>query len=328
MKLRRRGDPVSVGVDVLPPSSPGSRITQGLYIVVLLVVLGYVALLTWRFLTSLELRGVVLVDTLQVSASREGSVTLFVEAGDEVSEGDTLVRVDPQLGCQPTISEDSRLEQVRHQLRVSREREKLAALKIDQLQRSAPSSNVRRALELDGTRGTSLLDWQAQLQRATSEKQLAEATSNSLEQRQAEILAQAALGNTLAPECRSLSVAAPIAGKVVSVFRRSGEFIARGEPIVLLEPKGGSPFIEIYPDSDELGSLAIGESVEILLPDGQRDKGTIVSIGAAATNQPNLQTDAYIPLANALRARVEPDAEGEPRWSDFLRMDVEVRVSK
>lgn len=329
MRLHKRPSQVIVSSDREPPAAPFSRLTQLLYLVVLALVVFYLGHLAWSKIVRLELRGVVVMDSIEVAAPREGQITMLVSENDWVEKGDTLAKIDPQLGCIPGFVDNSHLEKARHELRLAGERERLARFEIRELKRLQPTSDVRRALELDGTRGESLLDWQLRLQRASSDLKLASATRQSLEQRQAEILAQASLASKLAAHCLSQSVVATFSGQVLATFHQDGEFSERGETILLLRKKDSAVFVEVFPSGEDLPSLTPGKSVNITLPDGSSEKASVAEVGAAAADLPRMETDAYIPLDNALRARIVPaDAASAERWRPFERMDVEVRLQR
>ena len=329
MRLRERRSPVAIGVDAMPPPSPLSRVTQISYLIVLLAVVAYVAWLGWRFYTRLELRGVIVSETIAVAATRQGQVGLSVERGQTVKAGQTLAVIDPVLGCEMSISEDSRLEQVRHQLRVAEQREDLSRELLEQEQARSPQGEVRRALELDGSRGSDVRNWQRRVQELEADVALQQATRRSLEQRQAEILAQAALGNTLAPECRRQSLVAPRDGTVLSIMRREGEFIDRGTALLTLEPDGADVFVEVFPEAEDLGALMPGKTVRVMGPDGELDRGDIVDVRAASQSYTDLDTAAYVPVLIPLRVRVDPgDDATAARWRSLLQVEVEVVIPR
>lgn len=120
MRLHNRTGTVSVGPEPATPKSRWARVTQVVYLLLLLAFLAYLLQLGWRYATRLDLEGQIQVQTWVLGAPQAGQVTPQVFRGQAIRRGEVLARIDPQLICEERLLEDRRLEQVPHDLRLAK----------------------------------------------------------------------------------------------------------------------------------------------------------------------------------------------------------------
>lgn len=329
MRLHNRTSTVSVGPPPEPPKSRAAKLTQFVYIAVLVGFVAYLLYLGWRYAFRLELDGQVMVGTRVLSAPQAGQVAPQVERDQVVEPGDTLALIDPQRVCEERVQEDRRLVQTRHELRLAQAEEALVEQRLQRLREDSPASTVQRALELDGSRGDRLVEWRERLEAVRDERELTRIETASLQAQLTEIEARAAMTSRLDPACLTQSLEAPIAGTVVAVQRAASEFIQRGEPLFLLRAERPQVWIEVFAESDELSALAGQSTARVEWPDGKEDEGRVKRVESAATDVPQLETRDYVPVGASLRVILEPRGEAAAaRWRAYSRMSVKVVMKR
>ena len=118
---------------------------------------------------------------------------------------------------------------------------------------------------------------------------------------------------------------APLSGVVNQLFKKEGEVVTPGEPILsVIDPE--SLFVRAYFPQQEQTSLHLHEQVELLFDNGRREQGTISKFYPATGPLPPQFQERYQPPRQALIAEITSARRRD--WPLTLGMRVQVRKRK
>jgi HlyD family secretion protein len=255
--VRQTADAVNAwfrGLDI-PRASGGRGARFGLFPLALL------ALCACTEKSDGALSGYVESELLYIAPQDAGVLAeLRVSEGDVVTEGALLFRIDPErmklqveqaksaaAAARARVAEAGPLEEAVAEAQAqyrnaARSYERAAALKMQGVVTQARVDAERAAFETAEAR---LARAKAERDAAASEAEAAEALAALWEKRLAD-----------------LSVTAPEAGSVERVYRRAGEMVAAGDPVIALLPPGNLK-VRFYAPEPFLSSLQVGGSVTL-----------------------------------------------------------------
>lgn len=324
MKLRNRKGLVNHLPEGQAPVRRAPQLTRWLYFGLLFFVLGYLGYLVAQYLLYVEVRGQVEVDKTQVSPTRGGQLRdMVITEGVTVQAGQQLAAVDPDARCAPT-EPDPRLAKLDYDIRLLDGRLNLQRQQLQQLRAERRRYDLRRALEMDGSRYRDLAGLERELDKLRLDIRLGDEELHLKRDTRAQLAAEPPPPRV---ECEPEILVAPFAARVITVHRRNHEYAGRGQPVLTLEALDAPVQIEAYADSRQYARWQAGDHVRVLFPDGSNSKGIIDAVQSAAYNTPARQWDDYVPVEARLRIHLRPADKGASRyWRTFDRMDVTVRM--
>jgi multidrug resistance efflux pump len=197
------------------------------------------------------------VQTLDLSFSRSGRLlTPVPEEGEPVAAGSVVARIE-----EPGLSQDAAdLERQSAQVRARDEtrREAVAQLKAELAQVESEERRTTRLVK-EGIAASADLETlqhrreaaQAGIRSREAEKQQLTAEEETLKVRVEKVHRFETEG----------TIAAPVAGRVLTRYRRQGEFVEAGNPIVTLEVS--SPFLRVEVPEERLSAFPQGARVRV-----------------------------------------------------------------
>ena len=205
------------------------------------------------------LSGYVEADTLYIASEEPGRlIELMAREGDRVEKGAPLFRIDPArlsyslesseasaVAAARRVADKGALDQAVVEAEAERERAKLAldrsvSLKRDGYVAQARVDNDRAAFEAA----------EARVARARAERDAAVADVEAM-------TAQAGLARQRLSDLQTL---APASGSVERIYRRPGEVVAAGDPVLSLLPPG-SMKLRFFAPAGLLSSLSVGGTI-------------------------------------------------------------------
>ncbi len=328
MRLRHPRRKPTQSQELPPPRrSWGMRLTQWIYLSVLLLLGLYVLVyLGYRLLCFSE-RGWVSVRHVVIASARGGRILAEPHGvGACVRKGALLVRVGSPSECRPVVSgnRDRNLRELErrqaldaYKLRMLIEQRKLARAALD-------DARQWRAMELfSGRQGQmrTLRDRIAGLDRDIA------LLRQALRLRRTEIDQLNKLAAVPAHAgCEDELIRAPADGVIVAVERKADEVVERATPILDFVPDHAPVEIRAVFRYDEYASLTLGRQVTIHFPDGSESQGRIVRIEATSAPfamdrvRKNYELERTRVLA-IIRPLSDRDAM---LWRAFREMEVEV----
>jgi HlyD family secretion protein len=206
-----------------------------------------------------DLAGYVEADTLLMSAQDPGRIAeIAVKEGDRVAAGAVLFRLDPERATYALAEAEAAAAAAKarsenagalDQAVAEAEAEFERAQKAFDRSRELVRTNVATRARLDNDRAA-VDSAKARLERARSER---DAATREWAGADAMVgLARRRLADHV--------VTAPQSGSIERVYRRAGEIVAAGEPVVALLPPGNFK-IRFYAPETRLSSLALGDEV-------------------------------------------------------------------
>ncbi|MEE2690723.1 MAG: HlyD family efflux transporter periplasmic adaptor subunit [Pseudomonadota bacterium] len=205
------------------------------------------------------LSGYVEADTLYIASEEPGRIVeVMAREGDRVEKGAALFRLDAArlsysleqseaqaVAAQRRVADKGALDQAVAEAEAERERARLAyerslSLKRDGYVSQARVDNDRAAFEAA----------EARVARARAERDAAAADVAAMD-------AQAGLARQ---RLSDLVTVAPAAGSIERIYRRAGEVVAAGDPVLSLLPPG-SVKIRFFAPQRLLSSLSVGGTI-------------------------------------------------------------------
>lgn len=306
------------------PARRAPQLTRWLYFSLLLLGSGYLIYLVLQTLFYIEVRGQVEVDKIQVSPARSGQLTdMNLTEGGQVKAGQLLARVLPDKACEQ-VEENPRIEKIRYEIRMLDGQVRLEQQRLSALRSTRKQYDLRRALEMDGSRQRDMLELDRNIDKSRLDIRLAQEElaikKQALEELEATPIAPR-------PDCQPESLHAPFDARIITIHRRNHEYAGRGDPIVTLESLNAPVRIEAYADSRQYERWSAGDEVQVLFPDGSETAGHVEAVQSAAYNTPARQWDDYVPVEARLRIHlITQDKNAAHHWRSFDRMDVTVRM--
>lgn len=227
-------------------------------------------------------------ETIQIGSALSGLITgLFVQPGDRVSEGELLFTVDDRAVRAQLREAEAAIAQAR------------ASIAEAQSARSTASRQLALYRQVEDPAAVS----RAEVIRAEGE---AAAADERLRLAQAQLQAAQARAGSARTEIERLSIRAPIAGEILTVNIRKGEYVST------MGGGGSQPFIEMGQTNPLHVRIDIDE-----------EQAPRLKLGAPATVSPRGAADRQV---EAVFVRAEPQVVPKRSLTNSAAERVDVRV--
>jgi len=305
-----------------PPQTLGRKLTQWLYLGVLLFLVFYALYYVgYQFLYFSE-RGMVNVEHVVIASARGGRILEEpFGVGACVKKGQMLAKVGAPFECQRS-SMDRILPELELKNRV--DGFKLSGLRKQRrrLLQQLREMKDRRALELFGDSPGGVQELEKDIRDLDADILLLKEQIRLRAKEIGEIRRMAPGDRGCGPEL----IHAPSDGRIVAVERRANEVVMRSTPIMDFIPDDAKVEIRVIFKTDYLESLTLGKEVRLRFPDGNKGVGRIRRI--ESTSVPfswNHFRKNYIPERTRVTAVIEPLNDHDAQiWKTFAEMEVEV----
>jgi len=328
MKLRNRKSYMTSLPEGEAPKNAKASITQMIYFLVLIVAVGYIVFIFAKKYWYFEEIGVVEIEKTIISSSRGGQISnIFVSEGQFIKKKEKIAVIEAlRTGCH--VTDDGKVNKIRFEINNNKVKKKAIEAQLAGLEKEEKKFLLRRALELD--RGLAKESERLRREKLTmvSDIDLLSGQINNQIQHLNNIIK--AQKNVILPkECYSESIKSPFITKVSAVHKRPKEFAQRGEAIVTLIRNNAPIRIEVYLEKEILKSLNIGETLDLIFPDGVKSKGRISKIHSSAYASVQRQLEHYKPIESDIRVHLLPvNNKDRETWLNYDRMNVKVRGLK
>jgi multidrug resistance efflux pump len=280
-RARQRAPDELGGVKIAYAKARGKGHKIAWYVILLVVLSPIVVLLTgvvgsWLTLTA---NGTVFLQQDEIRAARAGRITqLNVAAGDLVAAGKTLAVLDNlELDAAAAHNAVERQAAAAAQRGVSAQQQS-AAEELRLRERLVRYQQDRRAVIADlvnqGAATSAELD---AAEAAATEAEVGWVQTRAAAARAPALSTAEVDHELLASQQRSLTMAAPHDGRVLELLARQGEYVAPGEPLVILA-RVDNPSVVAYAPPKFAIRLQVGMQATIRFPDGTR---TLASVAEA-----------------------------------------------
>lgn len=290
--------PLTLGAAApMSPVRRGGRLLGSL--VAGLAVIAAAGGIVWYNLTyQLEGTGFVSGSIARVTANSNGQLgQLLVEPGARVEPGTPLFTVEnPTLRNEIDAIEQHVAQLAVQQARLAGARRQaesgvLQSLRSEWARREAELATARRLFESGAITQRDVMTVSDQVQdlRTTYLRQVAEGVtrtqtldqSDSISKLRLDLASKKAL---LARQEADRVVRAPVRGKVFTIDRQPGEFVAQRDPVVLLEADV-TPSVFLRVPNDNALKLKLGMPAEIFVPsEDRRYEATVTGVGLSAAS--------------------------------------------
>ena len=327
MKLRNRKTYINTLPEGGPPENVRPRITQIIYYIILLSVVGYVIFIFASRYFYFKEKGFVEVEKTIISSSRGGKVLkLKASEGKKIDKNTLIAVIAATRVCQ--AADNTRQQKLAYDIGLNKARQGILNSEIQGLNRDLSTFSLRRALETGQNRLSSRESIKRLLAKKRAEAallyrqiQLQKTQLAGLEKQRATV--------RLPAECFNEVIKAPFDGIVHSVKRKINEFSARGASLMTLIADTAAVRIELYLDNDQLKYLQAGNIVTITFPDGVKGKAEIEKIYSSAYKFPERDWVHYRPADTQVRVHLKPlNKRDAAVWKKYDRMEVTVRGRK
>jgi len=327
MKLRNRKTYMNTLPEGAPPENVRPRITQIIYYLILLTVLGYVIYIFGARFFYFKEKGFVEIEKTIISSSRGGKILrLMSMEGQKINKKDLIAVIAPARHCQR--EDDGRLQKMVYDIALNRVQLGILNKSIYALKNKLSDFSLMRALETGQQRQS---ERESMLRNLEKDKADAALLTGKivLQKRQLASLTEAQGKSRLPADCYAEVIGAPFNGVIHSVKRKVSEFSARGAPLVTLIADKAPVRIESYLDNDQLRYLHRGNVVNIKFADGVRSKARINKIFSSANEIPERDWVHYRPVETQVRVHLVPvSSKDAALWKRYDRMEVTVRGGK
>lgn len=295
-----------------------------IYLLLLLtIVSGVVYLIAVKYLYFTGV-GEVEVKKIVLSSKHGGTVHILPKQENMTFSADELLAViDKVRDCQELVP-DTRLIRLRYEILAKKKEYEIYTLQLKTMQPAGRSSIVMRALEIGDTSSQRKFE-EVQKEYDTFQQKillLAAEIATSKEE-------LAALELILAPQqniaCEQETITSPFPGTMYHITKTTNEYIAQGEPLLVVVAHQAEVQIEGYFDNNLLRYLRNGESLHIEFPDGSASQGIIAEISSSARYAPEVIRDMYVPVEPLLRVELTPATGEGIRWYNYDRMQVRIK---
>lgn len=303
--------------------SIGSRITQKVYLLLLLglvVSLVYIAVMRMFYM---EERGLIEIERTQISSASGGRIiSMPVAQGQVVKKYDLLARVQNGDGDCVERPNNQHIK-LKLELQANKDKRVLLMERLAERRKLVSQKTLRRALEIDYGRAAQerkiareVEDLELEIKLLAREIQQQLAMLNSLE-------ANAHNGNG----CNIEEIHAPKAGVIHAVNLGAYEVARRGESILSFVPDNAAVRVETYVDDDEINVVTQGKPAVVVLPDKQSLDAIIESVRSSASLRAEREWDQYVPVKTKLLVRLVPASRHDTAlWKKYDRVNVKVRI--
>jgi HlyD family secretion protein len=210
--------------------------------------------------------------TVRVSAENAGRVlSMHADEGILVEKGDTLATVNTERLDHQAEQQDAMLSELGFQLKAAVERRSAAKIQRDNLHRKLV--RFRSLLGQHAVTQQSVDDLSSQLDAADAELRSADQSLAALESKRAQILAGK---NVIETQRNDAHILAPLTGTVLIRYAEPGEVLGPGSPVCEIADLNAM-WTRVYLSAKELGSVRLGQSVEVHIDGGDSPRPGRVS---------------------------------------------------
>lgn len=321
-QLRNRQSLVTSHEEGTPPPASRMRVTQAIYYVVILSLIGFVIYYAQDRLRFWAATGVVASAVTPVAPSIDGRVSyIYVAEGQSILPEDALILVEPGETCAPLdrsrlvgLELDARLAEVKHEAAGERVRER--RMRLQGLDR-------RVGLEL----GPDIL---RERERLLSEIEDLEAEQRLLA---SEIVLREQFVRGVAgslvntdTKCAPELVRAPTEGVVHEILREEFSVVGRGDAVMTFKARQPEVRIVASVDSELVRHLFVGKEVTLEFPDGQRSPGRVANAQVGRDVVDALDLGSYRIMDTDFVVEIVPSEPGAgAAWLDYDRLYVDIR---
>jgi multidrug resistance efflux pump len=127
----------------------------------------------------------------------------------------------------------------------------------------------------------------------------------------------------------SVTIRAPLDGRVARFYTEKGRFCPQGASLLALAREPGQMHINGYFPLEAQSQVQPGARIRIKFPDGYRTIGIVARAYATALPEPIKVTHNYVPVEVALKVEIHPSTDAEAqRWTAYDQMDVRLKVKR
>lgn len=329
MNLYNRKSLISAAPEGKPEPSFKASITQWLYFIIVILLVGYLLYLLIKPYYIVQAQGLVDIEVRDVLAERDGVLMqLNVQRGQSVKQGDLLATFVPQKRCE--AERDSVLDKLAFDMQLlgndikalQQEKSVVAAI---------PSANVgmQRALEVNAslfkTQQKQQQDQQQALDKLNIEIKKEQQRLALMSARHDQLLAEKR-AQTVSEACLATPVFAAEDGDITEIRVLQHAFAAKGMPILKYTPTDALARVVFLADADLYPSFAQQTQLMVTFPDGVESLARVERIESVASKVSGNLNDLLSQDKVALRMILLPvDTSHNALWKKYDRLPVSVR---
>jgi len=323
MKLRHPKSNLSQFKEVSAPKRTfGSKLTQWIYLTVLLFLLAYIIYYIAYKIFYFDQRGLVVVNHVIIASKRGGRILKVpVVVGSHVKKGELLLLLDAPDICRQGASNKTIRELKiknafdREKIRALVERRNIKKNELRQMQ-------YQQSMELfagNHARIQSLQDILLTLGGNIN------GLRHGLKIRTAEI--KTLFANKMSDAaCQNEVIRAPSDGTIIAVQHKVFEVLQRTEPVMDFIKDGAPVYIHAVFNNKFYNALSLGKEVQIRFPNGDLGKGKIIEVKSTSVPFAMNENQKYLPQRTRLLAIIKPlEKKESDLWKLFIEQEVEVR---
>ena len=321
MKLRNHTSIVTQLPEGVAPASFWSRVTQGIYQLLVAGIGLYLVYLLAMQMIYFRAPGQIESQRTLISAAHAGElVALDVVNNQLVEKGDRLLAIQSDKPCELLV--DTRSGKLKEAIQLAQLDHQLIDNKVLFLRQRLNQQKVWRALELGGRRsinahslGEEISLAEQRLQGTNRQLKLQKKLLKDWQQQLAE----------RQQECGPQWVVAPFSGSIAAVHLQQFEYASRAAPLVTLIASPTVVSIELQIDEQDSEHFSVGDLLTVELPNGQISDARVTRMISNAALAPERKQDNYRPVQTLTRVDLAPLTAGDgARWMEFDRADVTV----
>lgn len=332
MNLYNRKSLINAAPEGKPAKSYKSIITQWLYFIVVILLVGYLLFLLVKPYFILETPGLVDIEVREVLAERDGVIQqVHVEIGQTFDKGDLLATFSPAKQC--LAEPDSTLEKLSFDMQVlGNEIEALQREKADLSALYSEAVGMQRALEVNASlfkpQQKQQQDLQNEINKLDNDIKKEQQRLSLMSGRYNSLLAAKRL-QPLAEACKEKLVFASEEGQIRDISVLSEGFAAKGLPILRYIPSTAQISVVFLADSTMYRAFTKQPELMVVFPDGIESLGRVARIESVASKVSGNLNDLLAQENVSLRMVLVPaDPAHAPLWRTYERLPVSVRGLK
>lgn len=332
MNLYNRKSLIAAAPEGKPAKSYKSSITQWLYFIIVILLVGYLLYLLVKPYFILEATGLVDIEVREVLAERDGVIQqVHVEMAQTFGKGDLLATFSPEKRC---IAEpDSTIEKLSFDMQVlGNEIEALQREKADLSALYSEPVGMQRALEVNASlfkpQQKQQQDLQNEINKLNNDIKKEQQRLSLMTSRYNSLLAAKRLHPT-AEACTEKPVFASEEGQITDIPVLSDGFAAKGLPILRYIPSNAQVSVVFLADSTMYRAFTEQPELMVVFPDGIESLGRVTRIESVASNVSGNFNDLLAQQNVSLRMVLVPaDPADNGLWRKYQRLPVSVRGLK
>lgn len=325
MKLRNKNSIITNGAEGLASRSLGSRVTQKVYLLVLLSLILYLIYIAVSRMFYIDERGLIEIERTQISATKAGKIIKMpVVEGQRVKKNDLLVRIKA-AGNDCLERSNNRHDRLSLDLQENIDKRVLLKHQLKEKKKLVAQETLRRALEVEYGH----VAQRQKLELAVQSLQFEINLLSSEIQQQKKRLKSIKRQRYSRRNCQIEDILAPKDGVVHALILGRYEVASSGDPIMSFVSDDARVYVETYINDDNLERLTAGKSAVILLPNKEESGAVIESVRSSAVLREEREWDQYMPVKTKLLLRLTPESEQQALlWKKYDRMNIKVSIQK